>query len=301
MKSPTQSRFGPLAVKSRCTRSGRSRGERVGRRGPPGFAQALGALNVSCPASRAPSGTAPWRTTIADAAARATPDLVERDFSARLLGRLVGRGPLLPALLGRATGVLRIRHRRLQPPDRRLAIRSHMRTDLVLVALRMALSRRGQGADVELVHHSDAGSQYTSIDYSQALDDHDLLASIGTVGDAYDNATAESFFDSFKTELIPDRVSATKLTARARHRRVGRLVQRQPPPQLARRPPALRVRAAPRRPSRDFGATDRSRRSRRRPADRLYGLGLSAIAPTTRKRLCSAIIVPGRLRRQTIT
>src|SRR5207245_3771628 len=48
--------------------------------------------------------------------------------------------------------------------------------------------------------------QYTSFDYTQTLDDHGLLASIGTVGDAFDNAAAESFVDSFKTELIRDRV-----------------------------------------------------------------------------------------------
>ena len=48
--------------------------------------------------------------------------------------------------------------------------------------------------------------QYTSFDYSQTLDDHGVQASIGTVGDAYDNAMAESFVDSFKTELIRDRV-----------------------------------------------------------------------------------------------
>jgi putative transposase len=46
----------------------------------------------------------------------------------------------------------------------------------------------------------------TSFDYNQELDDHDVLASIGSVGDAYDNAMAESFVDSFKTELIADRV-----------------------------------------------------------------------------------------------
>src|SRR5439155_25380361 len=62
----------------------------------------------------------------------------------------------------------------------------HMRTDLVLDALRMALAQRGPGADVELIHHSDAGSQYRSNDYSQVLDDHGVLASIGSVGDAYD-------------------------------------------------------------------------------------------------------------------
>jgi putative transposase len=83
---------------------------------------------------------------------------------------------------------------------------SHMRTTLVLDALAMALHQRAPGADVALVHHSDAGSRYTSIDYNQTLDDHGVLGSIGSVGDAYDNARAESFVDSFKTELIADRV-----------------------------------------------------------------------------------------------
>ncbi len=87
---------------------------------------------------------------------------------------------------------------------------THMRTDLVLDALKMALGLRGPGADVELVHHSDRGSQYTSIDYTQTLDDHGVLASVGSVGDAYDNALAESFLDSFKTELIADRVWRTR-------------------------------------------------------------------------------------------
>ena len=86
----------------------------------------------------------------------------------------------------------------------------HMRTDLVLDALRMALHRRDPGADVELIHHSDRGSQYTSIDYTQTLTDHRVLASVGSVGDAYDNALAESFVDSFKTELIADRVWRTR-------------------------------------------------------------------------------------------
>ncbi len=81
----------------------------------------------------------------------------------------------------------------------------HMRTDLVLDALRMALARRSHGADVELVHHSDRGSQYLSFDYEQTLTDHGVLASVGSVGDAYDNALAESFVDTFKTELIADR------------------------------------------------------------------------------------------------
>jgi putative transposase len=52
--------------------------------------------------------------------------------------------------------------------------------------------------------------QYTSIDYTQTLADHGLLASVGSVGDAYDNSLAESFVDSFKTELISDRVWRTR-------------------------------------------------------------------------------------------
>ena len=87
---------------------------------------------------------------------------------------------------------------------------SSMRTDLVLDALRMALTRRPAGADLQLVHHSDAGSQYTSFDFTQELDDFDVLQSIGSVGDAYDHALAESFVDTFKTELISERVWRTR-------------------------------------------------------------------------------------------
>ena len=83
---------------------------------------------------------------------------------------------------------------------------SHMRCDLVLDALRMALGTRQPGAEVQLVAHTDQGSQYTAEDYPQVLSDHQVLASVGSVGDAYDNALAESFVESFKTELIADRV-----------------------------------------------------------------------------------------------
>src|ERR1035437_5427633 len=87
---------------------------------------------------------------------------------------------------------------------------SHMRTTLVLDALRMALSTRDRVREVRLVHHSDRGSQYVSGDYTQTLTDHDMLASVGSTGDAYDNSMAESFVDSFKTELIADRVWQTR-------------------------------------------------------------------------------------------
>ena len=93
---------------------------------------------------------------------------------------------------------------------------ANMRTDLVLDALRMALTTRDPGADVALIHHCDAGSQYLSYDYNQELDDHDVLASIGSVGDAYDNAMAESFVDSFKTELIADRVWRNRRSSSSR-------------------------------------------------------------------------------------
>lgn len=87
---------------------------------------------------------------------------------------------------------------------------SHMRTDLVLDALRMAPGQRGPGADFQLVAHTDRASQYTSADYTQELDDYGVLASVGSLGDAYENAMAESFVDTFKTELVADRVWRTR-------------------------------------------------------------------------------------------
>ena len=69
------------------------------------------------------------------------------------------------------------------------------------------------------------GSQYTSEDYTQVLDDHDVLASIGSVGDAYDNALAESFVDTYKTELIADRVWCTRAQLQLETVALGRLVQ----------------------------------------------------------------------------
>ncbi len=79
---------------------------------------------------------------------------------------------------------------------------SHMRTDARPGRAADGAHPASAGADVQLVHHSDAGSQYTSFEFHQELADHDVLASIGSVGDAYDNAMAESFVDTFKTELI---------------------------------------------------------------------------------------------------
>ena len=88
---------------------------------------------------------------------------------------------------------------------------AHMRTDLVLDALRMALHQRAPGADVGLIQHSDAGSQYTSFDYTQTLDDAGVLASIGTVGDAFDNALIESFWARLQTELLDRKKWKTRI------------------------------------------------------------------------------------------
>jgi transposase InsO family protein len=151
----------------------------------------------------------PWRTTIADPAATRSPDLVNRDFSADRPDQLwVADFTYLRCWEGLVffSFVIDAYSRRIVGWQ----FAAHMRTDLVLDALRMALTRRPPGADVELVHHSDAGSQYTSFAFRQVLDDHHVLGSIGSVGDAYDNAMAESFVDPFKTELVADRVWRTR-------------------------------------------------------------------------------------------
>ena len=67
---------------------------------------------------------------------------------------------------------------------------------------RVALTRRLAGADVELIDHSDAGSQYTSLAFTDALLEAGIAGSIGSVGDALDNALMESTIGLYKTELI---------------------------------------------------------------------------------------------------
>jgi putative transposase len=151
----------------------------------------------------------PWRTTIADPDAHRRPDLVQRNFSAEEPNRLwVGDLSYLRCWEGVVyfAFVIDVYSRRVVGWQ----LASHMRTDLVLDALRMALGTREPGADFRLVAHTDRGSQYTAAAYTQVLDDHHVLASVGSVGDAYDNAMAESFVDSFKTELIADRVWRTR-------------------------------------------------------------------------------------------
>ena len=75
-----------------------------------------------------------------------------------------------------------------------------MQTDLVLDALEQALHARQVGKG--LIHHSDRGVQYLSIRYSERLKDAGVQASVGTTGDSYDNAMAETIIGLFKTEVI---------------------------------------------------------------------------------------------------
>ena len=91
------------------------------------------------------------------------------------------------------------------------AMAEHLRTELVLAALNMAIGqRRPQG----VVHHSDQGTQYTSIEFGLRCKQAGVRPSMGTAGDAYDNAMCESFFATLECELL-NRVSLrTKAEAR---------------------------------------------------------------------------------------
>jgi len=89
------------------------------------------------------------------------------------------------------------------------AMATHMRATLVLDALKMALARRRPPPG--LIHHSDQGSQYVSLAFGRAAGDAGIAVSMGSRGDAYDNAVAETFFATLKKELVnrrtwPDRL-----------------------------------------------------------------------------------------------
>jgi putative transposase len=135
------------------------------------------------------------------------PDLVERDFTpagpdrlwvADITQQRTDQGWLYLAVV-------------LDAFSRRIvgwSMADHLRTELVLDALDMAISQRNPAAG--LVCHSDHGCQYTSFAYGRRLTASGLVASMGTVGDALDNAVAESFFATLECELLdrhhwPDR------------------------------------------------------------------------------------------------
>jgi len=138
----------------------------------------------------------------ADPAAR-PPDLVGRDFTAAAPNRLwvvdftyvdTAAGHVFTAF------VQDVFSRRIVG----WATSAHHVTELPLAALEMALWTRDRtGQDITgLIHHSDAGSEYTAITYRKHLADAGALTSIGTVGDSYDNAMAESIIGLYKTECI---------------------------------------------------------------------------------------------------
>ena len=91
----------------------------------------------------------------------------------------------------------------------------HMRTELVLDALGMAVAARGGDKAVAgVIAHADRGSQYTSNDYIDYCQDRQMRPSVGRTGVCWDNAVAESFWESLKRECVQGRVFATRAEAR---------------------------------------------------------------------------------------
>ena len=152
-----------------------------------------------------------YRTTIRNEKVRPAADLVERDFSAQGPNQLwvadityirTGSGFLYLAVV-------------LDAFSRRVvgwAMKTHLRTQLVLDALEMALwQRRPQG----VIHHSDQGTQYTSFAFGQRCRRAGVRPSMGSVGDCYDNALCESFFASLECELLDRNRFPTPTQARS--------------------------------------------------------------------------------------
>ncbi|MEZ0071667.1 putative transposase [Planotetraspora sp. GP83] len=140
------------------------------------------------------------RTTIVEPQMPRPGDLVERDFTASVPNQLwVADLTYIHTWSGfvYAAFVIDVYSRMIV--GWRLA--DHLRTDLPLDALEMAIWRRG-GTVNGLVHHSDRGCQYLSIRYTERLADAGAVCSVGSRGDSYDNALAESTIGLYKTELI---------------------------------------------------------------------------------------------------
>jgi len=142
--------------------------------------------------------------------ARPAPDLVERDFSVDGPDRLwVADITYVPTWAGflYLAVVLDAFSRRVVG----WAMANHLRTELVLDALEMAI---GQRRPSDVIHHSDQGSQYTSIAFGNRCREAGLRPSMGSVGDAYDNALCESFFATVECELIDRRRFRSQAEAR---------------------------------------------------------------------------------------
>ena len=142
--------------------------------------------------------------------ARPAPDLVDRDFTATGPDQLwVADITYIPTWAGFLflAVVLDVWSRRIVG----WAMATHLRTELVLEALNMALwQRRPEG----VIHHSDQGSQYTSVAFGRRCTEAGVRPSMGSVGDCYDNAMCESFFATLECELLDRYRFETKAEAR---------------------------------------------------------------------------------------
>jgi len=151
------------------------------------------------------------RTTIPDPAAAPAPDLVGRRFTAARPNELwLADITYLPTREGWLFLALV-----LDAFSRRIvgwSMRDDLKAELVVDALGMAVTRRKPPAGV--VHHSDRGSQYTSLAFGTTLRESGLVASMGRRGDAYDNAACESVISTIKNELIKRRSWTSRDQAR---------------------------------------------------------------------------------------
>ena len=138
------------------------------------------------------------RTTITDKNVRPAPDLVQRNFTASRPDELwvadITYVPTWAGFLFLAV-VLDVFSRRIVG----WAMATHMRTELIVDALHMAAEQRRPSG---VIHHSDQGSQYTSITFGLRCREWGVRPSMGSVGDCYDNAMAESFFATLECELL---------------------------------------------------------------------------------------------------
>lgn len=140
-------------------------------------------------------------TTTSDPKGKRPPDLVERRFYAEGPNRLwVADITFIPTWSGflYLAMVLDVYSRRVVG----WAMETHLRTELILAALEMALVQR---CPERVIHHSDPGCQYTSYAFGKRCQEAGVMPSIGSVGDAYDNAMAESFFATLERELLSRR------------------------------------------------------------------------------------------------
>lgn len=138
------------------------------------------------------------RTTRRGDGASAAPDLVHREFRADGPNKLwVADITYIPTWSGflYLAIVLDVWSRRVIG----WSMRTHLRAELVLEALDMAIERRRAN---DVIHHSDQGCQYTSIDFGKRCREAGIRPSMGSVGDCYDNALAESFFATLECELL---------------------------------------------------------------------------------------------------